>query len=77
MKVSAEDKILRYLFKHPSGVSNRQINAWLDSCRKDGGFTFAEMAGAKIALRNAGRIVCTNGLWWLKDIPSAMKDLRS
>ncbi len=58
---------------HPSGVSGSQIDAWLDSCRKDGGFTYAQMCDAKRALRDQGRIVCTNGNWWLKDIPTATK----
>lgn len=70
----AEIKILRYLMRHPSGVSGSHINAWLDSCRKDGGFTYADMCAAKTSLRESGRIVCTNGNWWLKDIPTAVKE---
>lgn len=71
---AAETKILRYLMRHPSGVSGSQIDAWLDSCRKDGGFIYAEMCAAKTSLRDSGRIACTNGVWWLKDIPTATKE---
>src|ERR1700749_283168 len=70
----AESKILRYLMRHPSGVSGSQITAWLDSCRKDGGFTYEQMCQAKTSLRDSGRIVCTNGIWWLKDIPTTQKE---
>jgi hypothetical protein len=71
---TAEDKIIVYLMRHPTGVSGSQIDAWLDSCRKDGGFTYAEMCDAKRTLRDQGRIVCTNRIWWLKDIPTATKE---
>ncbi len=71
---SAQDKILTYLLNHPSGVSGSQIEAWLDSCAKGGGYTYAEMCDAKRALRDSGRIACTNGNWWLKDIPTATKE---
>lgn len=71
---TAQDKIIVYLMRHPSGVSGSQLNAWLDSCRKNGGYSFAESDAAKIALRDQGRIVCTNGNWWLKDIPTAQKE---
>ena len=70
----AKTKILRYLMRHPSGVSGGQIDAWLDSCRKGGGYTYQDMCDAKKALRDSGRIVCTNGIWWLKDIPTYQKE---
>jgi len=66
---TASDKIIVYLMRHPSGVSGGQIDAWLESCRKNGGFTYVEMCDAKRALRDAGRIVCTNKIWWVEGYP--------
>lgn len=74
MADSAQDKIIRYLMNHPSGVSGSQIDAWLESCRKNGGFTYADMCDAKRALRDQGRIVCTNKVWWLRDIPTTQRE---
>jgi hypothetical protein len=73
--MTAYDKIIRYLMSHPSGVSGAQLRAWLDSCRKNGGFTIAEQESALLQGRTEGRIACTNGTWWLKDIPTAQKGL--
>lgn len=75
--MTAEEKIARYLMTHPSGVSGAQLRAWLDSCRKNGGFTFLEQDDALRNLRDQGRIVCTSGVWWLKNIPSAQKGLEN
>jgi hypothetical protein len=72
---TAEDKIVTYLMTHPSGVSGSQIDAWLESCRKDGGYTYKEMCDAKRSLRDQGRIVCTNKIWWLKDIPTVNREM--
>lgn len=65
--LECQTKIIKYLMRHPSGVSGRLMAAWLDSCTKDGGFTWHQVDNAKIALRDQGRIACTNGTWWLKD----------
>lgn len=72
---TASDKIVVYLMSHPSGVSGAQLRAWLDSCRRDGGFTWPEQEDAFRALRESGRVACTNGTWWIKDIPTAQKGL--
>lgn len=72
---TASDKLIGYLMTHPSGVSGTQLRAWLDSCRRDGGYTYAEQDSSLVALREQGRIICTNGVWWLKDIPTAQKGL--
>lgn len=73
--MTAYDKVIRYLMRHPSGVSGSQLRAWLDSCRKNGGFKLDEQEDALRQGRDEGRIICTSGVWWLKDIPSTQKGL--
>lgn len=67
-----EQRVFRYLHRHPEGVSGQQITAWLRSCKVD--HTIADIERALIFLRNEGKISCTahllNGktvhLWWLR-----------
>lgn len=61
-----EQKILFYLQRHPKGLSDSQMRAWLDSCRKGGGYTMQEQSDAIRSLRDRGWVTCTNGLWWLR-----------
>lgn len=72
--ISARDKILRYLGRWPSGLPSAKMRAWIDSCRKGGGYTPAEYEQALIELRSAGVIACTNGIWWLKDVSTTMRE---
>lgn len=74
MKPTAEEKIIRYLGRHPSGLSTGTITAWIESCRRGGGYTFQELQQALYALRDSGRVAVTNKLWWLKDISTTMKE---
>lgn len=63
-----EGHIIRYLSRHPSGLSADQMWIWLKSRRKDN-YTLQDFEQALISLR-ATRIACTNGLWWIKDSPA-------
>lgn len=71
--ITAETKLLRYLLRWPQGLTTGRMRAWIDSCRKGGGYTVKDFEQALYSLRDSGRISCVNGLWWLKDIPSGLK----
>lgn len=65
-KPDLEQRILRYLSKYPEGLTNALLRAWIDSCRKGGGYTQKETDEVIRRLRDEGRIICTSGLWWLR-----------
>jgi len=69
-RLDIETKLLRYLGRWPEGLSTARMRAWIDSCRKHGGYTPSEYEGALYSLRDSGRVACVNGVWYLKDFPS-------
>lgn len=73
-KLAIETKLLRYLGRWPEGLSTGRMRAWIASCSKDNGYTHQEYETALTNLRDAGRVACTNGNWWLKDLPSSMRE---
>jgi hypothetical protein len=74
VKLDIETKLLRYLLKWPSGLTTPRMRAWIDSCTKAGGYPWQEFEAALYSLRDSSRIACVNGIWYLKDIPSSMKE---
>lgn len=73
-KLDIQTKLLRYLMRWPEGLSTGRMRAWIASCRKHDGYTHQEYETALTSLRDTGRITCTNGSWWLKDLPSSMRE---
>ncbi len=59
-----EQRVFRYLHRHPEGVSGQQITAWLKSCKVD--HTIQSIEQALYNLRDLGKISHTNGIWWLR-----------
>ena len=57
-------RILRWLTNHPEGVPNAQMLAWVDSCKRFGGYTSGEARETLFQLRHESEIACTNGIWW-------------
>jgi hypothetical protein len=62
-RVDLRLRILRWLTRHPEGVPNAQMLAWVDSCTRFGGYTSAEARQTLFQLRHESEIACTNGLW--------------
>jgi len=56
--------IERYLTKHTKGLSAQQMHGWLHSRKDD--YTLREIELALFRMRDEGKAVCTNGLWWLR-----------
>ena len=69
-----ESKLIVYLSRWPEGLSTTRMQAWIASCRKNGGFTFTEYDDALRSLRDSGRVACVNKIWYLKDVPTAFRD---
>lgn len=69
----ARVRVLRHLRRHPRGVSKEQMYAWLHSVSRFGGLG----ADPTERIRNYERamkdlvadalIVCTNGVWWMRE----------
>jgi len=59
------DHILRYLRKHPSGLSAAQIDGWLKS-RVTDAYTLREIEEGFYRLRDASIVSCTDELWWIR-----------
>ncbi len=58
--------VLRYLRRHPEGLSADQMQGWLKSRRDD--YSLSEIDSALFLLRDEGVAGCTNGLWWLRSV---------
>lgn len=63
-RLTAATHMLRYLRRHPTGLSSESIQGWLKSRKDD--YTLAEIDAAFVELRSLGMASCTNGLWWLR-----------
>jgi hypothetical protein len=63
-----EGRILRYLSKHVA-LSTAQMFAWSNSVTKNGGHSLGEFDQTLRDMRNAGRIACANGEWYLRFPP--------
>ena len=74
-KLPIETKLVVYLSRWPEGLSTTRMYAWIESCRKDNGYTSAEFDSALKSLRDSGRVACVNKIWYLKDIPTAFREL--
>jgi hypothetical protein len=74
-KLPIETKLIVYLSRWPEGLSTSRMQAWIASCRKDDGYTMREYDSALISLRDSGRVACVNKIWYLKDIPTAFREL--
>jgi hypothetical protein len=73
-KLSAQKKLTQYLARHPSGLTTDRMGAWIDSCRREGGYSYKEFSTALYALRASGLIAFANGVWYLRSIPLVQKD---
>ncbi len=73
-KPDIEAKLIRYLTTNPKGVSTALMNAWIDSCSRGGGYTWAECDAAKQRLRDSGRIAFASGVWYLRGAQLILKD---
>jgi hypothetical protein len=65
-KPTAERKVEQYLARWPQGLTSARMAAWIDSCTKDGGYSWKEFETAKKTLRDSGVIAHANGIWYLR-----------
>lgn len=74
-KLPIEEKLIHYLSRWPEGLSTGRMEAWIASCTRGGGYSMREYDQALYNLRDSGRVSCVNKIWYLKDIPTAFREL--